>query len=77
MTLARLRGTPVEAAAHYLGGIGAFRSEPFAVSQFVLLSSKPRVGGGPYVIEADFPLRGAYYEGVDGDMLDDMVEEGR
>jgi hypothetical protein len=29
---------------------------PFAVSRFVLFSSKASVGGGPYVVEAAYPL---------------------
>jgi hypothetical protein len=29
---------------------------PFAVSRFVLFSSKASVGGGPYVVEAVYPL---------------------
>ncbi len=58
VTLARLRSTPPERVARYLGRIGAFRSRRFAVSQFVLYSSKPKVGGGPYVVEAAYPLRG-------------------
>ena len=31
-------------------------AEPFAVSRFVLFSSRASVGGGPYVVEADYPL---------------------
>ena len=62
VTLARLRGTPPEAVARALGQIGAFRSEPFAVKELVLFSSKPKVGGGPYVVEATYPLRGGWYD---------------
>jgi len=61
VTLARLRHTPVDLVARYLGRNGGFRSEPFAVERFVLFSSKPKVGGGPYVVEAAFPLVGASY----------------
>ena len=66
VTLARLRSAPPDVLATYLGGIGAFRSEPFAVGAFVLFSSRPKFGGGPYVVEATYPLRGAY---------DDMTDE--
>jgi len=31
-------------------------SEPFEVSRFVLFSSRASVGGGPYVVEAAYPL---------------------
>ena len=65
VTLARLRHTPADVVARFLGKIGAFRSERFLVSAFVLFSSKPKVGGGPYVIEAAFPLRGGYCDAND------------
>jgi 2'-5' RNA ligase len=42
--------------AHYLERQGAFSSEPFAVTRFVLFSSRASVGGGPYVVEAAYPL---------------------
>lgn len=58
VTIARLRNTPVEAVARYLEHNGGFRLAPFVVERFVLFSSRPGVGGGPYVIEEAFPLRG-------------------
>lgn len=70
VTLARLRNVSPDSVAHMLGKIGAFRSEPFAVSEFVLFSSKPKVGGGPYVVEATYPLRGGYFD-MDDDAHDD------
>jgi 2'-5' RNA ligase len=60
ITLARLRHSSPEAVARYLGRHGAFRSEPFTIERFVLFSSKPLVGGGPYVAEQTFPLEGSY-----------------
>lgn len=62
VTLARLRNAPPEIVARTLQQIGAFRTEPFAVKEFVLFSSRPKVGGGPYVVEATYPLRGGYYD---------------
>jgi 2'-5' RNA ligase len=62
VTLARLRNTPPEFVARALGKIGAFRSEPFAIGAFVLFSSRPKVGGGPYVVEATYPLRGGWHD---------------
>ena len=56
VTLARLRGTRSDDVARYLEGQGFFQSEPFEVERFVLYSSRASVGGGPYVIEGDFPL---------------------
>ncbi len=56
VTLARLRDTSSQSVADYLGARGAFRSAPFMVSNFVLFSSRDSVGGGPYLVEADYPL---------------------
>ena len=56
VTLARLKNTSPEQAAHYLSGRGDFSALPFKAGRFVLLSSKDSVGGGPYVIEEAYPL---------------------
>jgi 2'-5' RNA ligase len=56
VTLARLRDTSSQDVAEYLSARGGFRSAPFQVSNFVLFSSRNSVGGGPYVVEADYPL---------------------
>jgi len=69
VTVARLKYASPDAIARVLGRIGAFRSRPFLVGRFVLFSSRPKVGGGPYVVEAAFPLRGgefADYQDVEG-----------
>lgn len=63
VTLARLKGTRPESVARVLEHLGAFASPPFPVESFALLSSRPKVGGGPYVIEDTFQLRGADYAG--------------
>lgn len=57
VTLARLRGAKPDAVATYLERQGGFVAEPFRVERFVLMSSRDSVGGGPYVVEADYPLR--------------------
>ena len=44
--------------AEYLSARGYFRTAAFRVSRFVLFSSRASVGGGPYVVEASYPLRG-------------------
>ena len=62
VTIARLRHVLPEDVARLLGQIGAFRTAPFPVKEFVLFSSRPKVGGGPYVVEATYPLRGGYYD---------------
>ena len=69
VTVARLRYASAADIARILGRIGAFRSRPFTVGRFVLFSSRPKTGGGPYVIEEAFPLRGGEfvdYEDVEG-----------
>lgn len=56
VTLARLRGTRADDVARYLESQGFIQTEPFEVERFVLYSSRASVGGGPYVIESEFPL---------------------
>jgi RNA 2',3'-cyclic 3'-phosphodiesterase len=56
VTLARLRDSSARQVADYLGSRGSFRSPPFQVTRFVLYSSRASVGGGPYVVEAAYPL---------------------
>jgi 2'-5' RNA ligase len=56
VTLARLRDSSSFDVAEYLSAHAAFRSQPFTVSRFVLFSSRASVGGGPYVVEAAYPL---------------------
>jgi 2'-5' RNA ligase len=56
VTLARLRGARADAVAAYLERQGGVAAEPFTVSRFVLYSSRNSVGGGPYVVEAAYPL---------------------
>ena len=57
VTLARLRDARSHAVADYLAARGGFRLPSFHVSRFVLFSSKPSKGGGPYVVEEAYPLR--------------------
>ena len=56
VTLARLRASSSLDVAEYLSARGYFRTAPFKVSQFVLFSSRASTGGGPYVVEASYPL---------------------
>lgn len=56
VTLARLRDSSSRDVAEYLAARGLFRTSPFRVSRFVLFSSRASVGGGPYVVEAGYPL---------------------
>ena len=56
VTLARLRDSSSHQVADYLSTRGHFRAPPFEASRFVLFSSRDSVGGGPYVVEAEYPL---------------------
>jgi RNA 2',3'-cyclic 3'-phosphodiesterase len=56
VTVARLRESSSRDVAEYLAARGFFRTSPFKVSRFVLFSSRASVGGGPYVVEASYPL---------------------
>lgn len=69
VTLARLKHSRPEMVARVLERHGTFQSESFYVDRFVLFSSKPQVGGGPYVVETEFPLMA--YGADDGDAFTD------
>ncbi len=56
VTLARLRSASPAAVADYLGARGALIAPPFEAARFVLFSARDSVGGGPYVVEAAYPL---------------------
>jgi len=63
VTLARLRNVSPFMVADYLARYGGFFSEPFPVERFVLFSSRPNQGGGPYLVEEGYPARDtAFYE---------------
>jgi 2'-5' RNA ligase len=59
VTLARMRGARQAAVARFLAENGGLRMEPFTVTSFVLLSARQGTGGGPYVVEAEYPLDGS------------------
>ena len=56
VTLARLRDSSSRDVAEYLAARGYFRTATFQVSRFVLFSSRASTGGGPYIVEAAYPL---------------------
>ena len=56
VTLARLRDSSSRQVADYLATRVLMPGLPFKVSRFVLFSSRASVGGGPYVVEAAYPL---------------------
>jgi len=56
VTLARLRDSSSRQVADYLATRHLLHARPFPVSRFVLYSSRASVGGGPYLVEAAYPL---------------------
>jgi 2'-5' RNA ligase len=56
VTLARLRDSSSRQVADYLATRALMAPLPFKVARFVLYSSRTSVGGGPYVVEAAYPL---------------------
>jgi 2'-5' RNA ligase len=56
VTLARLRNASPIDVADYIATRGHFPKLTFTARRFVLYSSRSSTGGGPYVIEAAYPL---------------------
>lgn len=60
VTLARLRDVSPLDVAHYLGQHPIIRPISFTARRIALMSSRDSVGGGPYVLEAAYPLGPSY-----------------
>jgi RNA 2',3'-cyclic 3'-phosphodiesterase len=56
ITLARLKHVSPVDVADYIATHGHFPKLTFTAHRFVLYSSRASMGGGPYVIEAAYPL---------------------
>ncbi len=56
VTLARLRDSSSHQVADYLATRPFLAPLSFRVTRFVLFSARASVGGGPYVVEAAYPL---------------------
>ena len=56
VTLARLRNVSPIDVADYIAVRGHFPKLTFTADRFVLYSSRNSVGGGPYIVEAAYPL---------------------
>jgi 2'-5' RNA ligase len=65
VTIARFTSTRLQAVSRFLGRHAGAVSPPFHVDRFLLMSSKPRTGGGPYVIEEEYPLLGYNWDDDD------------
>ena len=60
VTLARLRDASPVDVAHYLGRHPIVRPISFTARRVALMSSRDSIGGGPYVLEAAYPLGPSY-----------------
>lgn len=58
VTLARMRDVSPGDAAAFLARRGHFPRLSFTATRFVLYSARDSVGGGPYLVEAEYPLDG-------------------
>lgn len=58
VTLARLRDAAPNEVAGFIAMRGRFPRLRFTAEQFVLFSARDSVGGGPYIVEAAYPLAG-------------------
>ena len=61
VTLARLRDPDPRALRAFIESHAIYRSRTFEVERFVLFSSKPSRGGGPYAVEESYSAAGAAY----------------
>ena len=66
VTIARLRQSRPDDVQRYIASHNLYESRPFEIARFVLYSSRPSRGGGPYAIEETYPLRLSYAESVLG-----------
>lgn len=57
VTIGRCGAVKPDAIARYLGQLGPLFAQPFQPSRFVLYSAKDSTGGGPYRVEAWWPLQ--------------------
>ena len=57
VTIARLRHIKPVAVADFLGARSIARNWRFDADEFVIFSSRDSTGGGPYQVEASYPLR--------------------
>ena len=59
VTLARLRDPDLSSVHRYLAHHSLYKSRIFEVDRFVLFSSRPSRGGGPYAVEEAYSLGAA------------------
>jgi RNA 2',3'-cyclic 3'-phosphodiesterase len=57
VSLARLRDPELHAVQHFVASHSLYKSRLFEVDRFVLFSSRPSRGGGPYAVEESYQLQ--------------------
>ena len=57
VTLARLRDPDLRSVQHFLAAHSLYKTRLFEVAHFVLFSSRPSRGGGPYAVEESYQLQ--------------------
>ena len=57
VTLARLKDPDVAALHRFIASHNLYKSRVFGVARFVLFSSRPSRGGGPYAVEESYQLQ--------------------
>ncbi|MBC8038054.1 MAG: RNA 2',3'-cyclic phosphodiesterase [Rhizobiales bacterium] len=57
VTLARLKNPDLRAVHHFVAAHNLYKSRLFEVARFVLFSSRPARGGGPYAVEESYQLQ--------------------
>ena len=60
VTLARLKDPDVQALHRFAASHNLYRSREFEVGRFVLYSSRPSRGGGPYAVEQSYQLQAGH-----------------
>ncbi|MES2906350.1 MAG: RNA 2',3'-cyclic phosphodiesterase [Pseudomonadota bacterium] len=56
ITIARLKNSGVRDVGEWIVTRSPLSSAPFPVNRFVLFSSRASTGGGPYIVEGEYPL---------------------
>ena len=59
VTMARLKDPDLRTLRHYVASHNLYKSRVFEVGRFVLFSSRPSRGGGPYAVEESYRLQAA------------------
>lgn len=57
VTLARLKDSDLQALHRFIASHNLYKSRVFEVARFVLFSSRPSRGGGPYAVEESYRLQ--------------------